>query len=158
MKTRMIILSAIAVLLTGCATTNSYQEPNTSTKSATVSGSSVRNGMFDWSDTSIDSIDNKSVNSFWSNTAKVRVQPGMHQFVIATNYNKQFLGNGPFVAMTEVRVNVQPYKNYHFASKVNGTTVSVWAADDLGRQVSSAGSSHSAVAPRSYVVPIIISN
>ncbi|VVC76519.1 hypothetical protein AQUSIP_18320 [Aquicella siphonis] len=134
-------------LLVSCASVNGYQEPRTGTRSlATVSGSSTRSGLFEWSNNIVSSIDNKPVGMVWSENSKINVVPGPHLFVISSTFNRGF-GTGPYDSLTEVRANLQPNASYRFVSSPQGAVLHVWAVDSKGKRISEIGASQYHYAP-----------
>lgn len=152
MKLRLIALPFLAALLVSCA---SYQQPN-SANAATVSGSSTRNGFFDWSTTSVYTIDNQLVLSAWSVESKIRVSPGMHRFMVFTQFDRNFFDGGPYEARTDVTATLRPNQHYRFVSKVDGSKVKVWAVNNQGQPLTSVVSSSYMATPRPIVIPIIV--
>lgn len=155
MKTRVLLITTLLLSLTGCASINDYHEPQAGA-AATVSGSSTRNGLFDWNSTTVTAIDNKNVGMVWSESSKIKVTPGTHRFTVYTQFNQTFGGGGPFNGFVDVSATVRPNQYYRFVTKVDGASIKAWAVDANGRVSSSIGSNHYEVAPRN--IPIIIYN
>lgn len=133
MKLKFIGLILFTILLVGCAT---YQQPNTATD-ATVSGSSVRHGLYDWNTNEVKLIDNQTVGISWSKNSEIHVTPGMHRFMILTKFNQSLFSGGPFEARTDVTVTVSPNQHYRFVSEVDSAQIKVWAVNSQGGVASS---------------------
>ena len=144
---RVLLGCFLSVLLTGCASFNSYTEPKTGSQPlATVSGSSYRNGLFDWNTNMVTSVDDKQIGMVWSEDSKINVIPGSHSFVISSQFNRGF-GTGPYSSITELRATLKPGTSYRFTSKPQGASLKVWAEDDHGQRISNIASSNYQYAP-----------
>lgn len=144
---RKILVVLFPLLLAGCASVNSYQEPPSGSRPlATVSGSSSRSSLFDWSSYLVSQIDDKTVSMVWDENSKINVIPGYHAFIIASSFNRGY-GIGPYEGLTEVKMTVSAGKHYRFTGKMSGTLIKVWAVDDAGNRVSPISSSSYQLAP-----------
>ncbi|MDX1900718.1 MAG: hypothetical protein SFW66_01780 [Gammaproteobacteria bacterium] len=155
---RLKIFTLISLMsLVGCASVNSYVEPKSGSEPlATVSGSSTREGVFDWSSFMVNSIDNKHVGMVWSEKSKINVKPGQHLFVIGSQFNRG-LGDGPYSSLTEVYATLKPGMDYKFIGQPRGAHMRVWATAS-GQKVSKVGSSLYQLTPQPTIVPVIINN
>lgn len=151
MKINYLIALLFSLLLTSCASVNSYHHPKTGSQPlATVSGSAYRDGLFTWGNFLVESIDNQSVGMVWSESSKINVIPGTHLFVVTSRFNDGF-GSGPFAAINEVSMTVQAGMQYRFVGKKQGASLLVWGEDSFGRRASAISSSKYGYAPRQSV-------
>jgi len=158
MKIKFLAYLLFPLILTGCASVNSYHEPSTTGNQslATISGSSTRGGVFAWTNTLISAIDNKPVNMLlWSNESKIRVVPGAHLFVVDAGFNRSF-SNGPYSGTVEVRAFLKPGINYRAVCKPENEFVNVWIEDGSGQRVSDIISGKYAATSIPVVVPIYL--
>jgi hypothetical protein len=155
MKIKYLLL-ILPILLIGCSSMNSYQEPTTGSQPlATVKGSSTRDGLFVWSNLNVTSIDNKQVGMVWSENSNINVVPGPHLFVISSTFNQGF-GSGPYNSITEVYATLKPGMQYRFVGKPYGASMNVWAEDSRGQRVSGVGSSNYQYSPQPSHISTVI--
>lgn len=156
---RWIALLVPAILMTGCATVERYQEPRAIGQPlATVSGSSERSGLFNWRTSMIYAIDNKPIGMVWSENSKINVVPGPHTFVVNTQFSRGF-AEGPYGAVNEINAVLKSGQDYRFVGIPQGSSrVIAYAIDSSGRKVSAVSSSPAQMVqtPPPMILPIVV--
>lgn len=138
----ILVIISSAVLLSGCATGNSYVEP-TGQPVATIQDYNVDRGLTNWDMASIVSIDNKSVSpsvsqALLGSDAKgniIAVTPGQHTFVVSTQFARSFFG-GANEAYSEVRATLLANNHYRINENVQDSHVLIWITNLNGQVVS----------------------
>lgn len=141
----------VVCIMSGCATTSSYVQPQTNVPHATIQGGEVRESLFTWRVNSIITIDDKAVNNFFTNTPKLRIQPGKHNMVASVTFARGFASQ-QYNALVEFDANIKAREVYKITSAIKGKSVQVWAEDAHGRRAGTVGSANYSVLPQSQTV------
>lgn len=162
---RILLVGIMFILsLVGCASSNSYVMPEPSqygNQLVTIQGYRQSNGLFDWREAHVSSIDDKEVSYLqqdliggYKSSKKIFATPGQHTFVVATAFNRKFMGDGPFESYSDLSATLAPGKSYKLNMEVHGSKVKVWMTDQSGRAVSSMAENSYRRAPKNYPVYI----
>lgn len=151
-----IVITLSVLLLCGCATQNTYQEPSASQAHATIHGVDKTNlltGKREY--VYIESIDNRKIGTIWSTESKLRLSPGLHQIQAYVAFMQiGFITTTSQAASLLFNLNARAGENYTFNGLVQGETISAWIVNRHGQAVSAkATSSHLPVGARSVHVP-----
>jgi len=133
----LIILSFI--LLTGCATTNPYQEPLANQPYANIHGQDNNNLLStNISFFNVESIDSKNIGLLWSNESNIRLTPGPHEITGHFSFKHiNFWENSTSKAASMTfHLNALAGENYTFDAVVQNDKITGWIIDGHGQQVS----------------------
>ena len=147
-----LILSIICGLLAGCATI--YAPPKSGEPTAKIHAMSNRSGLYTWTNTEIEAIDNKSPGLTVFEGSNFNVYPGRHVITVKVSFNRGFLSM-PSDGVTDVVVNFKAGHVYTIRGDVHGSVVSAWVVNESGQKVSATSSVHYQQSPVERA-PIII--
>ncbi len=151
---KFLVSALTLVVLSGCATTGGEQHIDAQGEdAATINSTSTRYGFQKWTQFSPYSVNEKIVPlGFVSDPEKVRVAPGKSAIVVRARYNDG--GNGPFITLVPMKVELLPGTTYEINGIVTGTTVEAWLS--LASTHEKASSSFFASGRESLASPTVV--
>ncbi len=158
MKTLAFTVLAASLFLTGCVTTNGYQEPvpgNTAQPPATIKNyddDSMTSPQY----ASIQSIDGKKrqYDIFPSVPAQsTKLMPGAHDLVISNGFNPGFFSL-PRASTAELNANLKPGENYQLQMSVDKNHTLTWLTDSQGNRASDVAKAPFKITPGEGVIVI----
>lgn len=123
---RLFVNTLILAVLSGCAVTGGDQHVEAQGKDAvTIKGTSTDYGYMKWTLFSVYSVNGKIVPlGFISDPDKTKIAPGKSAIVVRARYNDG--GNGPFITLVPMNVELLPDTTYEIHGTVTGIKVEVW--------------------------------
>ena len=140
-KIFLLPIFLLFLLLTAC---NTYVQPAMNQPYATIKGYSFRNGLFEWRNAGIQSIDEKDIarlRALGPDTGTIRLMPGPHLLVINVVFNRSFGGSGPYETLVDLPVLLQDGQAYFLNTQIKGSKVQVWLENPGYKRVSEVGES-----------------
>ncbi len=129
---KLLIVIASLIIMTGCATSGGYKQPDESVAFATITNPAPTViSQFNWQKYFVQKIDGEEVDyskEFWSSNgaygAVRRISPGTHNFVIRCTFNNN--GTGKYVGFIDIEAELEAGINYELVGSLSGKTMDAY--------------------------------